>query len=260
MIEKEYLEHRIFEKLDGYANFYSSLGLRIMGFIPHGIKGFFNIDTYLYTSIQGTLESMRDILTKGRINDSYALLRKYYDSTIINIYSILYLSDNYSIENFVVEKIDNWVKGKEKLPEYRVMSNYIRTSNKLTKMNELLYKDDRYKAIRDRCNDHTHYNFYRNVLLNDNALYLRNRAKSLDYFSNDLQNILIMHLCYLFYLNDYYMSSDDYIMALESNITPEVNSQYFVAPFIQNIFDSVIKKYRMDLYEEIKSKTCMMLQ
>lgn len=260
MIEKEYLEHRIFEQLEGYANFYVSLGLRVIGFIPIGIKGFFNIDTYLYTSIQGTLESIKDILTKGRINDSYALLRKYYDSIIINIYSILYLSDNCSMENFVVQKIDNWVHGKEKLPEYRVMSQYIKSSLKLTRINELLFKDTTYKEIRDRCNDNTHYNFYRHVLLNNNVIYLRNRLKSLDSFSNDLRNLLIMHLSYLFYLNEHYMSSDDYIMALENGLTPEEGSQYYVAPYIQNIFDSVFKTSRYDLYAEIKSTTSMMLE
>ena len=260
MIENEYLEHRIFQQLECYAEFYKSLALRIMGFIPLGTKQFYNIDSYLYTSIQGTLESIKDILIKGRINDAYALLRKYYDSTTINIYSILYLSDNYNIEEFVVEKIDNWVNGNEQLPEYRIMSQYVRSSPKLTKLNELLYKDNTYKEIRNRCNDHTHYNFYHNVLLNDNVIFLRNRIKTLDSFSNDLLNLFIMHLSYVFYLNEYYMSSDDYIMALENGLTPEDGSQYYVAPYVQNIFDTVIKTNRDDLYKEIKNTTSMTLE
>jgi len=56
------------------------------------------------------------------------------------------------------------------------------------------------------------------------------------------------------------MSSDDYIMALENGITPEEGSQYFVAPFVQNIFNTVIKVHRKDLYEEIKNTTSMMLE
>ena len=69
-----------------------------------GTKAILNIDTYIFSSIQGTVDSIKTILTNGRINDSYALLRKYYDSTIINIYSSLYLQDNHSLENFIVEK------------------------------------------------------------------------------------------------------------------------------------------------------------
>src|SRR5258705_747882 len=77
-----------------------------MGWVTQGTIGsVLNIDTYVYSSIRGTLDSIKDILIKGRISDSYALLRKYHESVIINVYSNLYLEDNFSIENFVVEKL-----------------------------------------------------------------------------------------------------------------------------------------------------------
>ncbi|MGD1008469.1 MAG: hypothetical protein ABR980_14705 [Ignavibacteriaceae bacterium] len=260
MIGKSYIEHKVFKQLEEYAELYKNLSTSIFGFTQSGTKGFLNIDSYLYSSTQGTLESIKDILIKGRINDSYALLRKYYDSIIINIYCDLYLSDNFSLENFVVEKIDNWLRGKEQLPRVSKMSKYIRSSNKLTKINELLNKDDTYEKIRDRCNDHTHYNFFRNVLLNDNEIYLKNRLTMLDNFSIDLQNIFIMHLSYVFCLNEHYMMASDYIDNLDCGLTPEEGSQYYVASFIQNIFDNVIKKNRNDLAIEIKSNTSMRLE
>lgn len=259
-IDNTYKEHQVFKQLSEYADFYKNLSLSIFQFITLGTKAICNIDSYVYSSIQGTLESIKDILIKGRINDSYALLRKYYDSTIINVYSNLYLDDHFSIENFVVEKINNWLKGKVKLPEYRVMSQYIKDSKKLSNINKLLYKDNTYKNIRDRCNDHTHYNFYHYVLLNDNEICLENRLEFLNIFSKDLENIFILHLSYLFYLNDHYMMSIDYVNSLDCGLTPEEGSQYLVAPFIQTAFDTVIKKNRMDLAKEIKSKTSMKLE
>jgi hypothetical protein len=260
IIDSTYQEHQVFTQLSEYAGFYKSLSFSIFGFVTKGTKAICNIDSYVYSSIQCTLESIKDILIKGRINDSYALLRKYYDSTIINVYSNLYLDDNFSLENFVVEKIDNWIKGKEQLPEYRVMSQYIRKSKKLSQINKLLYRDNTYKSIRDRCNDHTHYNFYQNMLINDNELYLNNRLDALNTFSKDLANIFILHFSYLFYLNDHYMMSSDYVDSLECGITPEEGSQYNVAPFVQKIFDDVIKRNRMDLAEEIKKNTSMKLE
>jgi len=260
IIDSTYQEHQVFKQLSEYSGFYKSLSFSIFGFVTQGTNAICNIDSYVYSSIQGTLESIKDILIKGRINDSYALLRKYYDSTIINVYSNLYLDDNFSLENFVVEKIDNWIKGKEQLPEYRVMSQYIRKSKKLSQINELLYRDNTYKSIRDRCNDHTHYNFYQNMLINDNEIYLNNRLDALNTFSKDLENIFILHFSYLFYLNDHYMMSSDYVDSLEYGITPEEGSQYYVAPFIQKIFDDVIKRNRMDLAEEIKKNTSMKLE
>jgi hypothetical protein len=260
-MERAYKEHHVFKHLSEYSEFYNDLATSVMGWVTQGTIGsVFNIDTYVYSSIQGTLDSIKDILTKGRINDSYALLRKYHDSIVINIYSNLYLDDNFSIENFVVEKINNWLYGKESLPEYRIMSDYIRKSGKLADINALLYKDNTYKEIRDRCNDHTHYNFYHNLLLNDDKLYIKNRFNILNQFSKDLENLFILHLSYIFYLKDQYMMASDYIDSLDLGLIPEEDSQYFVAPFIQEIFDKVIKKNRIDLAMKIKSHTAMRLE
>jgi hypothetical protein len=140
------------------------------------------------------------------------------------------------------------------------MSNYIRKSEKLAEINELLNKDNRYKEIRDHCNDHTHYNFYKNLLLNDNEIYLENRIAVLNVFSKDLENLFVLHLSYLFYLKDQYMMSSDYVDSLDLGLTPEEGSQYFVARFIQEIFDKVIKKNRMDLAIKIKSHTAMKIE
>ena len=257
---KEYLEHRVFRQIETYSEFYKDLSSSIFGFISTGTRSILNIDSYLFSSVHGTLESIKDIMVKGRINDSYALLRKYYDSIIINVYSILYLKNNFSLEKFVAEKIDNWLHGIEKLPRYKEMNDYIKSSKQLSKVNILLEKDNIYTKIRERCNDHTHYNFYYYVLLNDNEIYIKNRLAYLDYFSTDLLNLFIMHFSYLFTLNEHYMTSSEYIDALDSGLTPAEGSQYYVAPFIQNIFDTVIKKYRDDLATEIKENTSMMLE
>ena len=259
-IDQLFKEHIIFTQILGYAEFYKSLSFSVFGFITQGTNAMINVDSYVYSSIQGTLESINDILIKGRINDAYALLRKYYDSTIINVYTNLYLKDNFSVENFVVEKIDNWIKGKEKLPEYRIMTQYIKDSEELAVINDLLFRDKTYKSIRKRCNDHTHYNFYHNMLYNDNEIYLSNRLKFLDLFSKDLVDIFTLHFSYVFSLNEHYMMSSDYVDSLDCGITPEKDSQYWVAPFVQKMYENVIKKNRADLAQEIKSKTSMKIE
>jgi hypothetical protein len=258
--DQAYIEHPVFEQLSKYAHFYVNLSSSIVQFVSMGTHAVLNIDTYVFSSMQGTLESIRDILSKGRINDAYSLLRKYYDAAIINVYTDLYLEENLNITNFVVEKIDNWLRGNEQLPDIRGMNNYIQKSTTVNGIYNLLHKDERYSDLRDRCNDHTHYNFYYNVLLNDNQAFLKNRISTLNTFSKDLEDIFILHLSYLFYLNEHYMMASDYIDDLDCGLTPEPDSQYKVAPFVQEIFDSVIKKNRMDLATEIKSKTAMFLE
>ncbi len=258
--DREYAEHPVFKQISKYAKFYEGLALSTMSFVSMGTGPFVNIDTYVFSSMQGTLESIGDILLKSRINDAYALLRKYYDAAIINIYTNLYLDEHVSIENFVVEKIENWLNGKDQLPDIRSMNNYIQKSEKVVNIYELLHKDKRYSQLRNRGNNHTHYNFYYNILLNDARMFLENRVSFLNRFHKDLEDIFILHLSYLFYMKEYYMASSDYVDSLDVGAPPEPNSQYFVAPFIQEIFNSVIKKSRMDLVLEIKSKTAMLLE
>jgi hypothetical protein len=264
-LNKEYLEHTVFGQLTEYADFYRSLSDSTMSWISQGTNSAINIDTYVFSSMQGTLESINDILFKGRINDAYALLRKYYDATIINLYSNLYLSDNFSIDNFIVEKINNWVKGKETIPSFGTMSEYIIKSTKVSEITKLVYSNGAFKGssfedLRQRCNDHTHYLYYHNLLSNDKEVYLQNRLATLDSFSRDLKDIFILHLSYLFYQNDHYMMSSDYVDSLDCGLTPEEDSQYWVASFIQNIFDKIIKVNRPDIAETIKVKTAMKLE
>ena len=55
------------------------------------------------------------------------------------------------------------------------------------------------------------------------------------------------------------MGSSDYVDALDCGVEPEPDSQYWVAPFVQSIFDEVISKYRPDIAQTIKQNTSMML-
>ncbi len=113
-----YKNHVVFSQIDKMIEFYRILSFSIFGFTTQGTKTIYNIDSYLYSSVQGTMESIKMILKNGRINDAYALLRKYHDSAITNIYTELFLKDNFSIENLVVLEIEKWLIGKTKMPNY----------------------------------------------------------------------------------------------------------------------------------------------
>ncbi|MGD9107593.1 MAG: cupin domain-containing protein [Gammaproteobacteria bacterium] len=259
---EEYKNHHVFSVLDKMADFYRSLGDLIFCRVTVGLnaKASINIDSYFYPSVKGTIESIKSTLKNGRINDAYALLRKFHDSSIINIYSNVYLEDNCSLENFIVEKIQSWICGKDQLPEYRIMSQYIRDSKKLTALTNLLYKDDTYKKIRDRCQDHLHYNYFHCAVLNDNERPCERRISALNMFLYDIRQLFILHISYLFYLKPIYMMSSDYEDHMDMGHTPPENCQYWVARFVQEIFDEIIKKDRPDIAKLIKEDTCMYLE
>jgi hypothetical protein len=199
--DKTHLQHPVFSQLEEYMEFYDRFSISTMVWIKHGIASAINFDTYVFTSMKGTLESIRDVLRNLRIADAYALLRRYYDSTIINVYTNLYLEEHFNIETYFVPEIEDWLKGKRKIPDYRIMSSYIRASSRLSEISALLFREEEYKNIRKRCNEHTHYNFYKHVLINDNEIYQPERMKMIDNFSKDVEAVFIQHLAQIFYLN-----------------------------------------------------------
>jgi hypothetical protein len=255
----EYANHHAFSDLSNFADFYRQLSMSVFRFSTMGTSAVCNIDSYLYSSIEGTLRSIRETLAAGRMGDAYTLLRRYYDSTVINIYATLYLRDHFSLDQFVVERIQKWLSGDERLPEYRVMSQYIRSSKQLQPINDLLYATSKYKLLRDRCNDLTHYNFFEYVLLNDGDVYVRSRGQWLDNIAEDARDIFVMHLGSVFFLSDHYMMSSDYLDALDFGERPEDGCQYWVAPFVQETFDKVIGKVHPALSAVIKAHTSMQL-
>ncbi|MCF7913504.1 MAG: hypothetical protein K9M99_13350 [Candidatus Cloacimonetes bacterium] len=258
-LPKEYLENKVFDILDDIIGFYDDLSFNAFGFLSKGVQGVAFIDTYFYSSIQGTLDSINLILKQGRINDSFALLRKYYDSCIINIYIILYSDENCSSEHLIVEEINNWVKGRSQLPSFGIMRDYIKNSQELKDFSKLLNKDNIYKIIKDRCNDHVHYNYYQYALLNDNNIH-QERMKPLNDFTHDLERIFVLHLSYIFNLCNHYIMSSNYRDCMDCGIKPPEGCEYWVAPFVQEIFDKYVKRVRPDIAEYIKKHTEMELE
>jgi len=198
--DAKYQNHLVFNDIDCYIDFYNNLSFAVMLWVTVGTASLLNIDTYLFSSMQGTLSSIKNILHEGRITDAYALLRRYHDSIIINIYTNVFLAEKVSLENFIVKQIDDWLKGTARLPEYSDMSRFIQASVPMRKITKALFSDERYKRIRNRCNDATHYNFYKYIIINNNKLYTENRLNFLDELQGNLQNLIILHFSLLFFI------------------------------------------------------------
>ena len=65
-IDQEYLEHRVFSQLTEYGDFYMSLSVFTMGWLTQGTRAFINLDSYVYSSMKGTLESIKDIFIERK--------------------------------------------------------------------------------------------------------------------------------------------------------------------------------------------------
>jgi hypothetical protein len=264
IMDEELKKHACFELLDECVEFYNGLSYSTFCYITGGITGKakempVNLDSDIFLSISGSMKSIKRNLYNGQINDVYALIRKYYDVITINIYEIVLLKTELSIENFIVEKIDKWLKGKEKLPGFKKMNELIKECEDLKSINRIFSKDNRYKSIRDRCNDYIHSNYFQYMQLNS-KINVQNAKVYIEMINNDLLDLLVLHFGYLFTLNGHYMASSDYIDCLDLNIEPEEDSKYWVAPFIQEFFNKYIKIRRPDISKEIINNTFMDLK
>ena len=251
--------HKVFITLDYFIEFYELFSFGVMSFVPPGVNTIINIDTYVLSSMQMSLDSIKPLLKLGRINDAYALLRKFHDSVIINIYYTIYIKNNIEQYNFIIEKINNWYLGREKLPTFKNMIDYIENSSFLKEINDIINFDNRYKLIRDNCNDHVHYNSFDTMIKNDARNFDEHRERIFDQISCNILDIIIYHISYIFLLNEQYMSSSDYIDALECGLKPVEGSQYYVAPYIKQFFNNIIRVNRNDIAELIIKNTNMEL-
>lgn len=248
--------HKITDQLKEYIEFYEMLSMSIMRFIPLGTKALLNFDTYVYEAMKGTLESILVLIENGRINDAYALLRKFFDISLINVYVNLYLKREWNLDKFIVEKVQNWLSGKEKIPEYKEIREYIASSSLKVIQKEL--SKFPYKVIRERCNDHMHYNFFGHLLMNTKVID-KDRNIKLDQLSQDIRYVVLLNLSYIFFLNPHYMSSANYLDYLDLGERPPEGLQYEVAPFIQTIFETLIRAEAPSIAELIKNNSEMKL-
>jgi hypothetical protein len=63
----------------------------------------------------------------------------------------------------------------------------------------------------------------------------------------------------MYSLNPHYMMSTDYIDALDLGMQPEEDSQYWVAPYVKDVFEKYIDTIRPDIAEFLKNHTMMEL-
>lgn len=258
--DEEYQSHKIFPLLDSLVEYYSAVYMLGPDFLTHGIlSGLMNIDKVVCSSLAGTLDSVKVVLKEGRLNDAYALLRKYNDGILVAIFVNVYIAENYSLDSFVVERIQNWVKNKQKLPSSDKMLKTIRKYKPLKDLEKLFDFDGLYHRIRRLTNSNTHYNKLYYLWLNNNMIFNPNRVKELDNLYACTLHLFILHFAYMYSLNPHYMMSSDYVDALDVGAQPEEGSQYWVASYVKEVFDKFIVTKRPDVAEFMRNHTDMEL-
>lgn len=122
-------KHIIFGQLKDFKDFYFSIAENSSRKISMGIQGYIPLNAYFFESIMNTIDSIIILLAKGRLGDSYALLRKYEDLTLFQTYIDLKIKNEFSIDNLIVEEVNKWFLSEVKAPGIKKIDNYLKKSD-----------------------------------------------------------------------------------------------------------------------------------
>lgn len=243
-MSEAYLKHKVFDDLKYMMEFYDFLSMNCNNFVPTSTHGSINYVLYVNTSIEGTLDSIYTLLTKGRINDAYTLIRKLFDDILLEIYIDVTFKEKFSLDNFIVEEVNEWIQGKHRIPKTEKILKYLEQSEKTKDLYPLFGWDTYLKKNREMLDDSVHSNRFHLMLLNCNTVYKENRDRHLKNCEIVLNQLFLLHLSFIFHLNPHYLMASDYMDYMEEGMTPPEGCESWIATFAQEAFDKVIKPHK----------------
>lgn len=254
---ESYQNHPVFEKIEHMIDYYDGLSETCFHFIPNGTLGAANYASYVYMSICTTLNSIKLLLKAGHLTDAFVLIRKLFDTVLVEIYFDVVRKDKFDwIETFVVNDVDEWLKGKHRIPKTEKILDAMKNSPSTKELYPFFGWSTYLKKNRELLDDSVHANRYANILLNCPTVYIEDRMQQLNNADIILNQIMTVHMAFIFYLNGHYMMASDHIDYLDAGMTPPEGSEYWLTGYAQEAFDEFIKPHAK-LAEFIKSHCAM---
>ena len=241
---KSYFEHQVFNDIVLMREFYDDLSMGCFPFVPTGTSAVLNYASYVFSAMEGTLDSIETLLKKGRINDAYVLVRKMYDDILVEIYINVVRKEKYDwMKKRIVEDAELWLRGKIRIPKIKTLLTFLRDAKCSKDLYPYFGWETYLRNNRNLLDDSVHSNRYSRLLLNCNDIALPDREKHLKNIDIVLQQIFTIHLSYIFHLNPEYLMSSDYMDYTNIGETPPKGCENWIAPYAQKAFDKYIKPH-----------------
>lgn len=257
-------DHELFNTLNGFKDFHEIIAYNLFGSKTNGVHGYLNLhfDISKYLALQ--LESISRILTIGNIGDSFTLLRKYEDLTLISIYLCLIEQNEFykdrKIEGWpwIIDQLNNWASNNMnfKMKSFEKINKEIRESGLQEIMHILESKIDYLKLRNNTGNRYTHFNQFKTVF---SLIELDNNTISniLSHFRYTLTHNFIRYFSLLAIVREDYFRSSDYIDYLDAGEKPEEEALFWVLPFANELLNKVIYQNRPDVAKYIVENSQM---
>ena len=260
-LSEAYKNHQVLGEIEDMKALYENLSFRAMRFVASGTKCIFNYETYVFMSIQGTLDSIKTLLLIGRITDAFVLARKVFDDILTEIYLSIELKDKYDVfHNSIVEDVQQWLEASCRIPSIKKILKTLETSAHTKKLYPYFGWKTYLEHNRKILDDCVHSNRYSRMLLNCNTVYLPDkREKQLDGMSALLKQLMMIQVAFVFHLSPQYMMASYYFDCLDVGETPPEEALSWVAPYAQTAFDKYIRSNE-SLADFIKSTCYLKIQ
>lgn len=251
-------------------------------------NGNFIFDTSLLRSASKTLQSIKQCSSIGSFSDANTLVRKFRDDLFQYLYILTITKKRIPFfeEDFKDLKIENTEECINALSNFRLkdvltddekaveawmrnlvkdlpdsikkkfnFQNYLNVLSQNSEIKKILidYNLQKYwDYLRTTLNDFVHNNgiIYSNQnLFGDTEQNLDINLKNIVYRTSF---ILSFFLITILMIDSSLISSTDYIDQLESGLNPTENSQYYIAPFVQDFLDQYVDQLHPDLKQYLK--------
>ena len=253
----EYQNHLVFEEIKHMMSYYEGVSDTCYSFMATGVSGIGNYDSYVFMSMRATLESIQMLLKSGQITDAFILIRKFFDSVLVDLYIDVVRKEKFDVfDNLIVEDVENWIKKRHRIPSLKRILSILQHSDATKDLYPFFGWETYLKHNRDLLDDDVHSNRYISMLMNCRELVLEGREKRLDNASIILKQVFLVHLSFIFFLNGHFMMATDHLDYLEMGMTPPEGSEHWMAPYAQQAFDHYIKPHT-ELAIFIKEHCCL---
>ncbi len=208
-----------------------------------------------------TIQSMIACAEYGNIADVHVLLRKLRDDLFFYLYVIVACRNNDILSEDNLSKqetyINAWIKNQLSRLNISEVIKDITSSGECVELVEKFRLKDELKQIGCTLNNYTHGNgnlYYNRLYTHYKDDEICNISAELIYMLN---YILITFVFLLVLLSPVSIMASDYLDALDLSMTPEENSQYWVAPFVSEFIEKHKELLGETAFEYLRTVTQM---
>lgn len=225
-------------------------------------KGSCILGTELIDSIVITLKNIESCMANGGLSDSYTLLRKVRDESLLFLYFLTIVNNHNSnrVEfNGEIKDLFDWYGSKiNYVKNGDDIFNYIRNYQNVDNVISEYKLDSEWESLRVKLNEYVHTKGRQNAFSNFSQIY--DYESGFKEIKKDIKYIAVFFIFILLLIDSTIIMSTDYIDQLEMNMTPPEGSQYEVAPIIQEFINKYLKSYNNELVTFIKKTSVMKIE